>query len=297
MRAMRLARSARASIAIARFAGSQRSHSIAIDPEPAPTSHKRSPRFGASDERATAANLPFGQLAIGFKPGIGKTVCDGKNLRLGSRGDFDRNEIQGIDFLHAKYRAVLLRMRSLQPPIASSTMIRDRPRPFSQRSFAIRGGVVSSHDKHRIFACGCRTGIIRSNSRPCREIRQHSCKLHLSRAAARLKAEGAGKHCISSGRTCALSKHFRRRKKKDRRRRGRRPLSLARRVFRESRRPSGRAKSSFWPRADPQARGDGCRPRPIGLARAGRARQEKEPRRRLRRCQSSIAIFRKTAKS
>jgi len=96
---MRLARSARDSIAIARFAGWQSSHSIATDPEPAPTSHKSSPRLGASDESANGANLPLGQLAIGFEPGIGETACDRENLRLGSRGDFDRDEIQGIDSL------------------------------------------------------------------------------------------------------------------------------------------------------------------------------------------------------
>ena len=117
-----------------------------------------------------------------------------------------------------KASAVLARVRSLGPPIASIATIRDWPRPLSQRSFARRAGFGSSHDRHRIFACVCSVGIIRSNARPCSDMRQQSCRLLLSLAAARLKADGAGKHCVSSaqhGRSARFQCH----KERDRLRR------------------------------------------------------------------------------
>jgi hypothetical protein len=59
LRAARSARSARASIAIARAVGSLRSHSMPIDPLPAPTSHSSRPGAGARAATVSARIARF----------------------------------------------------------------------------------------------------------------------------------------------------------------------------------------------------------------------------------------------
>ena len=49
-------------------------------------------------------------------------------------------------------------------------------------------------------APGCKCGMMRSSAWPCSETRAQSCCAQPSRAAARLKAEGAGRQIISSTR-------------------------------------------------------------------------------------------------
>ena len=64
LRATIAARGGRRSIAIADSRPPARSHSIAIEPQPAPTSHNVSPSSGASAARVAAADLALGQLPV-----------------------------------------------------------------------------------------------------------------------------------------------------------------------------------------------------------------------------------------
>ena len=88
-------------------------------------------------------------------------------------------------------------MRSRGPPSASSTVRRDAPKPISARSLASAAGPSPSEVSARMRAPGCKCGRTRSSVRPCSDSSTVCGSGQPSRAAARLKADGAGTTIIS----------------------------------------------------------------------------------------------------
>ena len=178
-------------------------HSIATDPAPAPMSHSNSPRRGASDDSVTArisrlVIWPSCSNRASGKPGGAR---DDAGTRR--RHHLDRHRVERID--HAEIEArVVARMRSRGPPSASSTVRRDAPKPVRRASRRARGPSPSDVSAST-RAPGCRCGRTRSSARPCSETSAQSASAQPSRAAARLKADGAGTTMVSAGSTWRAS--------------------------------------------------------------------------------------------
>ena len=105
--------------------------------------------------------------------------------------------LSGSTALRSNVSAPALRIRSRAPPSASSTVRREAPNPACVRSRASAAGASPSVVSAKIRARGCSSGRTRSSERPLSANRVASANGQPSRAAARLKADGAGTATIS----------------------------------------------------------------------------------------------------
>ncbi len=203
---MRAARSARRSTAIARIAGSASIHSIATEPEPAPMSHSSSPRRGASDDSVTArisrlVIWPSCSNRSSARPGVTR-----QDARVRRGLDLDRDGIERVDRAEIERRppsccgCARAGRRALRGPSDASCRSR-----FRARSCASAAGPSPSEVRARMRAPGCRCGRTRSSVRPCSESSTVCGNDQPSRAAARLKADGAGTTIISRASMCRAS--------------------------------------------------------------------------------------------
>ena len=183
------------------------------EPAPAPMSHSSSPRRGASADSVTRAHFALGDLAVMLEQIVGQTRRARDDAGAGRRRHLDRDRVERIDVAERRTPPpCAARMRSRGPPSASSTVRRDAPKPRAAASAASAAGVSPSEDSASTRAPGCRCGRTRSSARPCRETSAQSCSAQPSRAAARLKAEGAGTH-HDLGRLDMARQHARRRRR------------------------------------------------------------------------------------
>ena len=83
-------------------------------------------------------------------------------------------------------------MRSRAPPSASSTVIVEPPKPLAASNAATAAGPFSSEVSAITRRPGCSSGRSSSTGLPCSDTVSISASGQPSRAAARLKAEGAG---------------------------------------------------------------------------------------------------------
>ena len=203
--------------------GSASIHSIATEPEPAPMSQSSSPRRGASDDSVTAR---ISRLVIW--PSCSNRSSASPAARAMTRApasghDLDRHDVERIDRVpRSKSAAVVARMRSRGPPSASSTVRREAPKPvLVEQAARARPAPSPSEVSARMRAPGCRCGRTRSSVRPCSESGAVSGSAQPSRAAARLKAEGAGTHDDLARRRRGARARRRRRSGTDRPRRAR----------------------------------------------------------------------------
>ena len=199
LRRMREARSLRASIAMARSEGSASIHSIATEPAPAPTSQSSSPRRG---ESAASVIARISRLLI--CPSCSKSASGSPGARASTRAPGEASTsmataLSGPTSPRSKPAAVVARTRSRGPPSASSTVKRELPKPTSLSSRARAAGPSPSEVSASTRAPGCRCGRMRSSERACSESWVVSGSAQPSRAAARLKVEGAGTATVSRG--------------------------------------------------------------------------------------------------
>ena len=135
--------------------------------------------------------------------GEARRVGDDARARRGL--DLDRDGVELGDVAEIEAAAVVARTRSRAPPSASSTVSREAPKPVSASSRASAAGPSPSEVSASTRAPGCRCGRMRSSARPCSETSAISGSAQPSRAAARLKADGAGTTSVSSGATWRAS--------------------------------------------------------------------------------------------
>ena len=196
-RLIRAARSARRSMAMAFNETSASIHSIATDPDPAPTSQSSSPRRGASAERVKArisrlVIWPSCSNRSSQRPAVlGKMRAPGPAAT--SIATVFRESMRS----RPKQSARDARMRSCGPASDSSTVSSDCPKPISHNNRASCAGACWSEVSARIRAPGCRCGRIRSSGRPQSESRTVCGSGHSRRDAAMLKADGAGTARVS----------------------------------------------------------------------------------------------------
>ena len=199
---MRATRPLRASIAIARIEGSASIHSIATEPAPAPTSHSNSPRRG---ESAASVIARISRFVIW--PSCSNSSSDRPDVRASTRASAKASTsiatmLSGPTSPRSKPAAVVARRRSRGPPSASSTVMREVPKPVSASRRASAAGPSPSEVSASTRAPGCRCGRTRSSARPWSESWVVSGSAQPRRAAARLKVESAGTVTVSRGSTC-----------------------------------------------------------------------------------------------
>ena len=142
----------------------------AIEPAPAPMSHSSSPRRGASARQRHGAHLALGDLAVVLEQIVGQARrARQERARRPSAATSMRDRVERVDIGRCRMPPrVALRMRSRGPPIASSTVSRERAeaasRPGARRAAA---GASPSQVSARTRAPGCRCGRTRSSARPC----------------------------------------------------------------------------------------------------------------------------------
>ena len=182
-------------MAMARSDGSASIHSMATEPEPAPMSHSNSPRRGASADSVSArisrlVIWPSCSNRSSARPGV-----SGRMRASVRRLDFDRHDVERIDVGAGRSgRRGPMRMRSRAPPSASSTVSRRIAEPaFAQAARRPPPGRSRPRSARAPGARDAAVGASSSTGLPCSEIVSISGSGQPSRAAARLKAEGAGK--------------------------------------------------------------------------------------------------------
>ena len=187
-------------------------------------SHSSSPRRGASDDSVTARTSRLVIWPSCSKQIVGESGASGDDARAWRGLDFDRHGVERIDGAEIeRAAAVVARMRSRGPPSASSTVSREAPKPVSARSVRQR----RRRRRRRRSAPGCARRAAdagardRGRGRAARAARV-SGSAQPSRAAARLKADGAGTHEHLARSIAARAAWRRRRSGTDRRRRARR---------------------------------------------------------------------------
>ena len=152
------------------------------------------------------ADFALGDLAVVLEQIVGKAGAAREDARAGRGLDLDRDGIERVDRAEIEARPPSsLRMRSRGPPSASSTVRREAPKPVRARSRASAAGPSPSEVNARMRAPGCRCGRTRSSVRPCTESSTVCGNDQPSRAAARLKADGAGTTIISRASMCRAS--------------------------------------------------------------------------------------------
>ena len=102
--------------------------------------------------------------------------------------------------------AAAVRMRSAGPPMASSTVRQEAPRPLARSIAAMAAGVSAVAESTSSRAPGCSAGRIASTGRPQAESSAVSATAQPSRARARAKADGAGWQVHSPAATWAASR-------------------------------------------------------------------------------------------
>ena len=132
-----------------------------------------------------------------LEQGVGETGCARQHAGVGGGFDFDGNRIERIDRAEIERVGARRTDALVDPPSASSTVRREPPKPDCVRSFANAAGPWPSEVKARMRVPGCKCGRTRSSERPCTEMSAVCGSDQPSRAAARLKADGAGITVIS----------------------------------------------------------------------------------------------------
>jgi hypothetical protein len=193
-------------MAIARSDGSLSIHSIAIEPAPAPISHNISPRRGASDEIVSARTSRLVIWPSCSNSASGRPGARAITRAPGAATTSTATVLSGSTLLKSKFAAVLLRICSRGPPNASSTVIREAPKPLSTSRSASVAGPSLSEVNASTRAPGCRCGRTRSSARPCNDRSAVSGSAQPSRAAARLNADGAGTTSMSRASTWRASR-------------------------------------------------------------------------------------------
>ncbi len=197
-RAIIAARAGSRSIAIAERPPPARSHSMAIEPQPAPTSHRVSPGNGTSAARVAARTSRLVSWPSCSKTSSGRPARSGNAWAPGP----PRHEI-AIVLRSGTRRSpqdwASSEMTSSQlPPRWARTVRRLGPQPSPARRSATAQGVPRSSDRISIRRCGARWSRRVSSGRPCKVIVAQSASGQPSREAARLKALGCARIVISS---------------------------------------------------------------------------------------------------
>ena len=155
----------------------------------------------AQGRERQGADLGLGELPVILEQRVVEARREGQ-WPVRAPDDRDRNRVERVDRAEVERPPrPPSRTRSRGPPIASSTVRVEAPKPRSASSAASAAGVAPSQDRTRSRAPGWRCGTIRLSARPWRVTRPHSASGQPRRAQARLKAEGSGKARISAGGT------------------------------------------------------------------------------------------------
>ena len=171
---------------------------MAIEPQPAPTSHRFSPGNGASAARVAARTSRFVSW-----PSCSKTSSGRPALRGNARAPRPAQQAIAIVLRSGTCRSPQARassatMVSRRPPRWASTVRRLGPQPSPVSSSATSRGVPPSSERIKMRRWGARCSRRLSSGRPCKVIEAQSASGQPSRAAARLKALRCGRIVISS---------------------------------------------------------------------------------------------------
>ena len=178
------------------IADAARSHSIAIDPDPAPISHKSSPPRGASAASVTARIRLLGDLPVVLE-GIVRQTRARTALRRPARHIRRRScsaDRCRRDRTPAPSSRGCAHARRPSPQARSSATRQSRARKaFSRRAPAYRHPTTGQEFCGPARDAGCNP----RSSRPCSDTSATSCNGQHRREAASEKAEGCGKLAIS----------------------------------------------------------------------------------------------------
>ncbi len=182
-------------MAMARHRVVARSHSIAIEPQPAPTSHSISPGSGASAASVAARTSRLVSWPSCSNASSGRPASARQRARaVAPATALDRDVLRSAQRRLAPVCAAsLVEDASRGPPRCSSTVSRLGPQPARGSSAATRArrrAVFREDEEATAPARGARRSA--SSGRPCRLSVTHSASGQPSRAAARLKAPGCG---------------------------------------------------------------------------------------------------------
>ncbi len=128
-----------------RSRGTARSHSMAMEPEPAPTSHSTCARQRRQCGDGRGADLALGELAVVLESASGRPGTRGSSRAAAAGAAFDRQRVETRRSADdPKCSATPSSRRSSAPPRCSSTVMALGPKPRAISSAAARAGVSPS---------------------------------------------------------------------------------------------------------------------------------------------------------
>ena len=168
LRAMRSARSGRTSIATALLAGSASIHSIATEPEPAPTSHSKFAAPRRERGKRDRADFALGDLPVVLEPVVGQAGRARQDARAAIGDDLERDRVQGGDVVERE----ALRLGRANALARAPHRLADRElrSPHAARGQAAPPASPAWRRPMTARECArrrCRCGMIASSGRPC----------------------------------------------------------------------------------------------------------------------------------
>ena len=168
---------------------------MAIDPEPAPTSHRQFARSRRQRRERQRAHLALGELAVVLEPVVGQARARAAGSSPTTSATSSAIVLSGSMSRKLEAPRGAERRRSRGPPIASSTVDRESPKPAlaQQRSQSRRRLAVPRQREHARARLQMRNDAARARGHAARAARNPATP---SRAATprELNAEGCGKH-------------------------------------------------------------------------------------------------------